>query len=777
MPAGTTRTIAARTLLRVTELERRDTPAWWAVTAPTPTEGTAGDTAATHTGGLTLNPDYAATNGTVTVFADTAAEAAVKGLSGTVTVALLGQTTDYIFGPDSVGTTAADHKPFLTVVSGSSVGVALEDMAGLAACDYDYNDRTWPGVTVAGAADPVVPLGGQDTWVWRNPVSNEGATVHLVVTEPDEATFRWRYTVTNDSLSTVVNSMGINQFELTPADTSLVTNMTTSLAGLRMGAIDGRLFWSAPIDVCTGPTIPIGSSGMFGFDTPPVPIAAATGLVTILATGVGGGGGGEPAAAIAFNASSSPEDPEEPHTCHTFTEDGAGGPTLGPGVPLRATVQSVTFSGDTNFPITADPGDPDYEAPPHYLDKNANGAIDQTGDHELPVGFVRHDQVNVSATFAVESIDPSVTSVYVRADGPTSYGGTRYDVPWELASVSNGLITLTETKLVSVLDDNVDYIPDFRFKWEISTSLGSPSIRTKAGESTNEMFVTLAASTLDADPMNVTPLWYFCQGAAGSKDYTESVDKAYKRFRGHNAMSHPDPDPLRMARIPSRPLHYYEEWDCANDSLKAMMESKNKDGTCLAFTELFKRDLASGGIPLAQFSKQLIRPISGKVNDGFLVKSWEPHGKGSATTPGYTFINEYKEPANIGKGRVIDTYAEKVGGVWKYKWGKIAEVTDLDGIAGQNSPDPLSIFGKHYVVKAGDTLYDPSYGTAFVGIVGGDISPWESACQQWETASLAAITTPELYKVNGVDRPRLAIQEVTKAQRSTIIEKAKNSSW
>lgn len=51
--------------LQVLELERRDTPAWWTVTAPTPPEGTLGDTAATHSGELTLNPDLVAWSGGV----------------------------------------------------------------------------------------------------------------------------------------------------------------------------------------------------------------------------------------------------------------------------------------------------------------------------------------------------------------------------------------------------------------------------------------------------------------------------------------------------------------------------------------------------------------------------------------------------------------------------------------------------------------------------------------------------------------------------------------
>ena len=64
----------------MTELERRDTPAWWSVAAPSPAEGTVGSTDASHAGDLTLNPDSPAVNGVVTVWAGAATEALTKAL-------------------------------------------------------------------------------------------------------------------------------------------------------------------------------------------------------------------------------------------------------------------------------------------------------------------------------------------------------------------------------------------------------------------------------------------------------------------------------------------------------------------------------------------------------------------------------------------------------------------------------------------------------------------------------------------------------------------------
>ena len=40
------------------ELESRDVPAWWSISAPTLAEGIVGDTAAAHSGGLGFAPQY-----------------------------------------------------------------------------------------------------------------------------------------------------------------------------------------------------------------------------------------------------------------------------------------------------------------------------------------------------------------------------------------------------------------------------------------------------------------------------------------------------------------------------------------------------------------------------------------------------------------------------------------------------------------------------------------------------------------------------------------------
>ena len=53
-------------------------------------------------------------------------------------------------------------------------------------------------------------------------------------------------------------------------------------------------------------------------------------------------------------------------------------------------------------------------------------------------------------------------------------------------------------------------------------------------------------------------------------------------------------------------------------------------------------------------------------------------------------------------------------------------VSDGSGIAGQNTPDPASIFGRHVVVQIGNLLYDPSYGITYAYAEGNQLGDFEA---------------------------------------------------
>lgn len=142
----TRQSIQSRTTLRLTELERRELPALFGVRLVGSGEGLLGDTAATHTGSLSMTASLPSVNGWAVVDAADEVAAAKSALTGTITVTFSGATASYSASAATIGTSAGQQLPFLLTANPSGVmTLALEDAAALPniTCDWDYNDRTW----------------------------------------------------------------------------------------------------------------------------------------------------------------------------------------------------------------------------------------------------------------------------------------------------------------------------------------------------------------------------------------------------------------------------------------------------------------------------------------------------------------------------------------------------------------------------------------------------------------------------------------------------------
>jgi hypothetical protein len=278
------------------ELESRVVPALYYVDLHSPFEGVPGSTAATHSGGLAVNPDLPVASGKVVVGASSAADAVRGALQDTVTVSIGGQSVGYTFGRGTAGLTAEAHRPFLVEMDGKSGTVWLEDLAGLpeAGVDWDYDDRSW-GVTVQafeanGKGSHGGPSGGggiesfslidEDSWTWTDSIG-ETASVSYEVTADEYGEWTWRYTVTNNNLSVASkNNYGIGSVDI-PAeagaeiyDVEIESGVTGWLGG------PDYPYWHRGT---SGSYIAPGQTAVFKFKSLPLPILDVTGMALVAA--------------------------------------------------------------------------------------------------------------------------------------------------------------------------------------------------------------------------------------------------------------------------------------------------------------------------------------------------------------------------------------------------------------------------------------------------------------------------------------------------------------
>lgn len=143
-------------------------PAAFAVGLLSPFAGDVGESAASFSGGISLNATLPTQGGRAVVDAGNPVAAIQAALINTVTVIFAGQSAGYTPGATTVSTTTTAQVPFL-VVPTASPGVyelRLEDLANMPGVppDWDYNDRTWTvSVTELAVVSVTAATAGEDT--------------------------------------------------------------------------------------------------------------------------------------------------------------------------------------------------------------------------------------------------------------------------------------------------------------------------------------------------------------------------------------------------------------------------------------------------------------------------------------------------------------------------------------------------------------------------------------------------------------------------------------
>ena len=238
----------------------------------------------------------------------------------------------------------------------------------------------------------------------------------------------------------------------------------------------------------------------------------------------------------------------------------------------------------------------------------------------------------------------------------------------------------------------------------------------------------------------LTPLWLFCSGAAGSDTEVNAIAGAWGKFTGTKVKTHESLDPNRPD--PSVNMNYYKNWLVDNETAYQLLASKDnageKDAKCQSWVDLFRHVLLDGGVAQSKFSRVGIQTQFAGLGI-MLINDWTFAQQGTSNVAGFPYLNKLtqaSELSTLGPSNFIRT--NPANGRWEFFWGPNPDATDADGAKGQNVSNPRSFFSSHFIMRIGDTLYDPSYGRQFSAPAGPDGSAILAACVAWEQGSLAA---------------------------------------
>lgn len=360
----------------------------------------------------------------------------------------------------------------------------------------------------------------------------------------------------------------------------------------------------------------------------------------------------------------------------TVPEEDGGGQQLGASGncdigPAMVKVESVSFV-TPHEPIRNDFNTVIYSAP-QWLDQGVDGNLERN----WPTSYTRENTGVVSATFVV---DPALDGCSLLVKGDSS---PPYHVP--AVSLVNGGIS--NIALTTPFLDTVGEV-GLAIYWKASSDGGTTWV--SAGETSHQIYLTYADP--EATPFE-SLIYMGSEGAQGKKTEQDTIDGAWRQFAS------------RTAGGKNEALRYYDPWSGPTLTETTLGLLGTNNGNCTAFARLWIDILAVQGIT---------RPADNFVvwhapGEHIFIANWVDHFDGfpgSSTLPGYEYVNEFADAIWIKQ--------DPATGKFYYDFKFLAEeVSDLPGVAGQNSADPASLFENHVVAKFDNKFYDPSYGNIY----------------------------------------------------------------
>jgi hypothetical protein len=410
-------------------------------------------------------------------------------------------------------------------------------------------------------------------------------------------------------------------------------------------------------------------------------------------------------------------------------------------------LQEVTFlNDDVNnlrnvnlFPINKDDGSGSYvsNGQPHWTRSQAI---------KVPIAYQSGTKPRVTAQFKLECSQAIGNQVQIRGNvrnpvnredtittfatldiNPVSTGGTNpytYDLLYDKGTGSN-------------LAKKIRYIENYTIQWEISFDNGSHwnVIDAASNSNTNELYVTWK-KPLEEDPSSFfvgageyyhlhTLFHLSCTANDGVDIMTNSniFDHVWKLF---------DANANRVetnSNLKSRSGEKFVYYNTFNTPSRSSFELiQNPDGQCYAFASLLLHLCKIQGMDIdyldaaqeIQPDLEAVQACGGRdiqqFQAKFLVKNWNftnPSNRTDCSKFPIVAVHDtiVSIPYLPNPNRYIFIYSE---------------ISDAEGLFGQNNRNPNSFFGAHAVVKFNGKIYDPSYGIAYNSIqeITKNLSAW-----------------------------------------------------
>ncbi|MFC1460897.1 hypothetical protein ACFLQR_00070 [Verrucomicrobiota bacterium] len=311
--------------------------------------------------------------------------------------------------------------------------------------------------------------------------------------------------------------------------------------------------------------------------------------------------------------------------------------------------------------------------------------------------FTRKTKIKVDATFktTLALTDPTeISRLYANVAWWVT-GDCDLESEPTAQSVSGDSTVITMEGTSVLMDEIYAYEQSWlwtrglKYEWFYEmTDTGSEDhdIKPDPDDNQHDLYVTLS------DPAGATTyetlLHISCNAARGENTVTETQQETWDEFID-----------CEVKRKDGAQMSYYADYNVGHYQTRELIE--HTDGQCGSWAKLYLDILRHHGIDNAN---DYVHFTPKKPDDdGFLVNEWDFSGAGTSGDADYPYIN------------ILD-----LSGAWPtaaaYPWLGTPEVSDQNGIPGQKTANPASIFGNHQITLVQSEYRDPSYGEVFTGL-------------------------------------------------------------